>query len=795
MRYAYWHIPALCLLPLSTCAPATDHNLVFNRPYDYWPEPNYDHCTDDGDRTQLTDGYTNYQSGRIWVEKPTVGWCPPPNVPVVIRFDLGEPATLSELRFNTTGGGAAGVVDVGLRVYVSLDDKVYIPAGERPPPDLASADQGTTRGIQMIVPLKGVKARYVAVAGMAPPPHYFVFVDEIEMIGSTPADPRSSLPVLPGIAASGAKGLQELFAGGCHASLKMRSLLSPLGSQLRCWPASAAEEQRKDTREFEGRAIAEFKDYERLCSEATARHRALARRVYGADTLVWEVPPDDAFGLLSLPDSLKPAQTASVHTVVTALEATALGAANLSKTAVPLKVRVTGGGPGAPKVTSRVARFAISSGGRYVPDVLLATDSPQVIPSGEARLVWLGVESTGAKPGSYKYTVAITIGDRQHSVPLDVRVHNVVLSNQTPLSTGNWSDLNEGDTPLLAQVRDSMLGHRITVGATTAYPFPAKDAQGNVLWPLQLDFTSLDKSLAFHKDFPQFSLFFAFNQHGERPHYDWFGPAAWMSDEFKRTFREWIGQLIKRIKASGRDYDEFCFMMFDETLDEKVGQLCQLVHSVDPKVRMMITIPQADRESTKGLVAAGMNIFAYHAPTLGYNNAPDGMGVLSSGGRELWLYNAAAVAFGVGKETDPLNWNRYLHWTAFRYGATGVHFWNMLHNRTSGWLDEEPAGAAYYPMVYPVGPGYPQPPAEVRTSETVIPSRRWEYVRMGIEDYTLLAMARERIAKLGSRGAKYQSRLDGILDGVLINRAKDRKLFRRKRRELVELVEALAKPG
>lgn len=31
--------------------------------------------------------------------------------------------TLSELRFHTFWGGAAGVVDVGLRVYVSLDDK------------------------------------------------------------------------------------------------------------------------------------------------------------------------------------------------------------------------------------------------------------------------------------------------------------------------------------------------------------------------------------------------------------------------------------------------------------------------------------------------------------------------------------------------------------------------------------------------------------------------------------------------------------------------------------------------
>ena len=44
-------------------------------------------------------------------------------------------------------------------------------------------------------------------------------------------------------------------------------------------------------------------------------------------------------------------------------------------------------------------------------------------------------------------------------------------------------------------------------------------------------------------------------------------------------------------------------------------------------------------------------------------------------------------------------------------------------------------------MVYPNHPRYPKPPKDVHTAEQVIPSRRWEYVRMGIEDYMLLKMA------------------------------------------------------
>jgi hypothetical protein len=65
---------------------------------------------------------------------------------------------------------------------------------------------------------------------------------------------------------------------------------------------------------------------------------------------------------------------------------------------------------------------------------------------------------------------------------------------------------------------------------------------------------------------------------------------------------------------------------------------------------------------------------------------------------------------------------------------------------------------------------------------------------MGIEDYMLLKMARDEIATLGQAGATHQRKLDEIVKTVLTNRAKDRALFRAKRRELVELVEELASP-
>jgi hypothetical protein len=775
-------------------ASAAERNLVRGRSYEYWPLPAYQLCKDEGDKTQLTDGYTAYTVGRIWPLKSTVGWVAGVRVPVVIWFDLGAPSTLVEVRFNTTGGGGAGVVDVGLQIYASLDDKSYVLAGERPAPPLPAPGKESTRGIQMRVPLNNVKARFLAVVAMPPAPHYFVMVDEIEVRGHAPADSSSVLPALPPLAASGAKGLQELFAASERAAEETRNLCAPVAAQLPFYPGPEADSQRRELATFASQVLREPGKYEEFRRKFTSQHRRRAREVYGTDSLVWEVPPDEPFGMLSLPDTRTPSAAATIDMAINALEASGLGAANLTDQPAALEVNVAGAGVGAPKVTPRIARFFLTTNARYVPDALLVPDSPPIIPAGEARLIWLEAESTAAKPGAYAYKVTVRIGEREHAISLGLRVHDVTLSNETPLATGNWAYLDRGAGPLNLALRDSMLRHRITVGAASSafFPFPKKDRAGKVLRPIELDFTGVDETLTFYRDFRQVSWFFPFNYASRSPTGDLFGPAQWMSDEFQDIFREWLRQCVQHIRARGRDYDQFYFQMFDETLDPKVAEICRLVRSVDPQVRLMLSIPDASAKATRELVDAGMRIYMYHAPRLSYDNAPDGFPILSSGGRQLWLYGAADSAAGDGKERDPLVFYRLMHWLAFRHGAVGVHFWNMVNNATSGWIDEA-VGQVYWPQVYTISARFPAP-ADVKTQERVIPSRRWEYERMGIEDYMLLSMARDRISKVGADAPRYRRKLEVLVREVLTGAARDRRLFRKKHAELLELVEQLPAP-
>ena len=67
--------PALLLA--GTTATADDfkppsENIALGKSYRLDPRPNYQYCTDPGDRTQLTDG--QYTRGYFWTQASTVGW-------------------------------------------------------------------------------------------------------------------------------------------------------------------------------------------------------------------------------------------------------------------------------------------------------------------------------------------------------------------------------------------------------------------------------------------------------------------------------------------------------------------------------------------------------------------------------------------------------------------------------------------------------------------------------------------------------------------------------------------------
>ncbi len=153
-------------------------NLAAGKPCRLEPAPNYEHCTDPGDSTQLTDG--KRVRGHFWTQKRTVGWsgCSP----VIITIDLGAVRPISGLSYHTAAGVAGVELPAAVVVLVSDDRKVWHEAGDlvasssRKSP--AAAASGYAEHVLRADEL-ATRSRFVTLLVEANGP--FVFVDEVEV--------------------------------------------------------------------------------------------------------------------------------------------------------------------------------------------------------------------------------------------------------------------------------------------------------------------------------------------------------------------------------------------------------------------------------------------------------------------------------------------------------------------------------------------------------------------------------------------------------------------------------------
>ena len=166
---------------------------------------------------------------------------------------------------------------------------------------------------------------------------------------------------------------------------------------------------------------------------------------------------------------------------------------------------------------------------------------------------------------------------------------------------------------------------------------------------------------------------------------------------------------------------------FDETLCDEFYELARLIKSIDPKIRIYANSfgkGPADFMRFKNLTDIWCLRNRYCV------QHPNWLATIKRFGKEVWTYEA----LGPGKANHPYSYYRLMPWRAFKRGQTGAGFWNYVdYYKTKGWDDTgRPHG--YYGVVY----GSRIQNAVDTLSEDIVPSRRWEAWREGIEDYQYL---------------------------------------------------------
>ncbi|MBI4559582.1 MAG: VCBS repeat-containing protein [Candidatus Hydrogenedentes bacterium] len=363
-----------------------------------------------------------------------------------------------------------------------------------------------------------------------------------------------------------------------------------------------------------------------------------------------------------------------------------------------------------------------------------------VLPPGEARPLWLSVSTYGLAPGVHNLTLYLgTLRDNPtfREVPLEIEVLPVKLPTGVYQQI-NWSGgLDPKQTP--DQVLRDLLDHGVTVfyGPHTTVPL---DAAGNPAGTV--DWSAFDAALARVPDYCR--VLFSGPPGQKWP--DGIQVKEWDA-LYQAGFKTAVRVLAEHMNAIGWGYERWAFYPVDEpwntgeTLIPHLRRFCKLVKEADPKARNYAD-PAGHVRVEK--ITEFKDLIDVWQPEMNLlKRDPALVKWFRENAKVFWAYEAP----GPAKDLLPLGHYRAFAWLAWNFGCEGAGYWCYRDNDL--WWKRN---ATDYGAVYPAG-------------DEVIPSRRWEASRDGVEDYRLMYALREEIGKARAAGrAADADRAQALLD-------------------------------
>lgn len=736
---------------------AAGANLSRGKPYTLTPAPEYEHCTDEGDLHQLTDGKRVSSQGRFWVHKGCVGWQPGMDRHAEVIIDLGEVHPIDAVRISTGAGPDAGAYlpDIVLAVSDDKDGTAFrvirrLETGDAPQQArVVLALEGlTTRGRHLLVRLEGHGV--------------YVFCDEIEVLrgGHDAAD-----VVLP------EERVEPLVAAKKRPAAynRLSRALDTLSSRLARKPQAHAVLRpqlracRDRLEEAETLDEAEILVLEQHLAEL--QRRAMQALFPDSGLVVWQISPWTAITPAQLPaEAMGSPRTLRVVVAGNEYESAALMLTNPSSR--PREVRVDLDAPVGWEGTI-VLRRALPVRTRGIGAVadalpLLRDKNELLVPPWQSRQIWLQIHSGTTAPGIYDAALRFRDTDvAQQCVDLKFEVLPLSLPDGVPMATYSWQYVNRW--PALQGIQEAavadLAAHYTNVNILDkgALPWPEFDEHGEIAEPI--DFTACDALLDLCRPISAKGTTWFLNLRGKKRglrRFEKFTP-EWRK-AMANLISAWHGHLIER----GFDYDDFFLYPYDETIRGGFPQVGALIRELDPNLRIFANPMLRDSDA---LLRAAIPVVDIWCPKLrAMFQRPRQAEIIRNTGKTVWSYGVRS-----GKRAHPYTDYRLMLWQAFQQGATGCGFWAYAQGGswedTHLW-DDFNDRTSDFSVIYTLEGA----PAEVPRTEAVIPSKRWEAWREGIEDHTFLTLLRERVAAAepgSDQAARGRRILRDALDAVL----------------------------
>lgn len=366
------------------------------------------------------------------------------------------------------------------------------------------------------------------------------------------------------------------------------------------------------------------------------------------------------------------------------------------------------------------------------------------VPAWDARQLWVSVDTAGLAPGSWPGSVllrSLEVEPAELTADLAIDVWPATLPPEQTLSLCTWGYVHTSvlkDQPEAA-LRDKV-SHGVDIFVGLFHPRAEFDADGNLVG--EIDFTEHDAYVKEHAKHGQI-LFFNY-QRALR------GPAEPGSETYRKAHIAWLRAWVAHLKAMDVDYDGWALYPVDEPglsegLVEQYLLYGRLAREADPEIRLY-TDPVA-RITIEELEAMTPYVDIWCPNRGGFllkQNA-DKMAFMQSTGATMWTYECD----GYAKHQSPLGYYRALAWLAWRHELTGIGFWSYCTSRHDPWF--KPPEQHDYLLIY--------------QGNGVVPSKRWEAVRDGIEDHALLVALRDAAdhAREAGRDAELVNHADALL--------------------------------
>jgi hypothetical protein len=739
------------------------------------PQPNYGPCTDELDKIQLTDG----KASGHWRSKGTVGWGIIKSV-VEITIDLKALESIGQVRVHGIGGEERGVVfPKFIAVFASKDGKdfEYISLLS----DTYSVNNGNrVKSHWFNIKDLNVIGRFVRL--LIQSSGKSLLVDEIEVIKGSENTGRNKAnegvlkgPDITGDAVSIIKAqiaLKEKIAASIDTIEKYRQML---GENFALEMTSKLKGIEKGVM-FYGSTKYLTNSLWSFTTDVGIIRAKIYNKFYSKSYLCMIANPMDM--LLEKQMQIFPVihkKEIDIRLWQGEHESAAINVVNCTEDDLRVSAHISPlSGPGGISVESQktfTIRRAVNIDGRLVGSIadplVLQGEKDFTVKPGETTQLWIGVFNPMLKPGEYKATVTIKAKIANGGIlpleklPVNITIEPVRFSHEVSLNTCLWAFPEvavETKKSLVETVQDLKLHHtNIVVTHSKHMPFPKKKSieTRNIS---KIDYSGIDQTVQRHS-YAKMYLFF-FNWRAGKGDPGIFG--EWMSSEWKKRFSLWLTDWVTHLKKTGVGHEKFALYPFDETLCDEFYELAKLIKSIDPKIKIYAnSFGRGPREFRrfKDLIDI------WCLPNNRSIRHPDWHSGIKAFGKEMWVYGAT----GPAKANSPYEYYRLMPWYAFKRGQTGAGFWLYVdYYKKHGWGDGEKS-IGYYGVVY--GSGIQN--AVDTQGESIVPSRRWEGWREGVEDYQYLYELQRRIDLIKqsnpqkAKGA--QDVLDTQVDYVLKN--------------------------